>query len=99
MPWVNRELPFAASEHQTAAHCSHAGAKAAAPKAGTQTLQLLELYARRGPSTDMEAAVALNWQRSTVNARRGALCARGVVVAKGTKPGIAGVKNTVWGLA
>ena len=47
----------------------------------------------------MEAARALGWPRSTINARRGALMNRGIVVAKGTKTGEAGVKNVIWGLA
>ena len=95
--WVNAELPFSGST-PLSAHCSYEGARQAQAGAGTQTMRLLEFYAKRGPATDMEAARALGWPRSTVNARRGSLCQRGIVVAKGTKTGEAGVKNTLWGL-
>jgi predicted ArsR family transcriptional regulator len=99
MPWTARELPFAASASPIAQTCSFAGAQDAIERSGTQTLRLLELYAKRGPTTDQEAADLLGLMRSTINARRGALCARGIVQAVDrVKNAQTGIVNTRWAL-
>lgn len=99
MAWTDTDLPFADSPSPIAGQCSYQGAQAAVGRAETQTLRLLELYAKRGPTTDADAALALGIERSTINARRGALCRRGIVTAKGAVIGRCGVRNTTWGLA
>lgn len=100
MGWTDQGLPFASSASPLAAHTSYQGAQAAAGRAENQTLRLLELYARRGPTTDAEAATVLAIERSSVNARRAPLCRRGIVVAvDSVKNGETGVINVRWGLA
>ena len=100
MPWTPRELPWAESPSPMAGQCSYAGAVAAENRAATQTLRLLELYAKRGPTTDAEAAKLLDVARSSVNARRRPLCDRGIVVAVAhVENPETGIVNTRWGLA
>lgn len=100
MPWTETDLPFADSPSPLAGQASYSGAQAAAGRSETQTMRLLELYAKRGPTTDWEAAKVLSVERSTVNARRAPLCRRGIVVAVDTvKNEDTGVMNTRWGLA
>lgn len=96
--WTEQELPWAGSS-PLAAHCSRQGANHASTHAQTQTLAYLELLAKRGPTTDAEAASLLGLQRSSINARRGALTRRGIVVAVDTVVNDqTGVRNTRWGL-
>jgi predicted ArsR family transcriptional regulator len=100
MGWITPELPFAESPSPIAQSASFAGAVDAKDRAANQTLRYLELLAKRGPTTDQEAADLLGWMRSTVNARRGALKNRGIVVAVDRIENPAtGVVNTRWGLA
>ena len=99
MGWTDQGLPFAASLSPLAAHTSYQGAQAAAGRAENQTLRLLELYARRGPTTDAEAAAVLAIERSSINARRAPLCRRGIVVAVDmVKNDDTGIANTRWAL-
>ena len=99
MPWTTPELPFASSPSPLAAHTSYQGAQDAAGRAETQTLRLLELYAKRGPTSDWEASQILGVERSSINARRAPLCRRGIVVAVDAVPnGQTGIKNTRWAL-
>jgi hypothetical protein len=99
MPWIEPSLPFADSSSPIAQSASRAGAVDAQHRAATQTLRYLELLAKRGPTTDQDAADLLGWMRSTVNARRGALKVRGIVVAVDTVTNAhTGVRNTRWGL-
>lgn len=100
MAWTDCELPFAESPSPIAAQASFAGAQDAAHRSQTQTLRLLELYAKRGPTTDWDAAKMLDIERSTVNARRVPLCRRGIVVAVDKVMNDAtGSENTRWGLS
>lgn len=100
MPWLTSKLPWADSPSPMAAQCSYNGVVAAQERAGTQVERLLELYAKRGPTSDWEAHKALGWERTTVNARRRPLCQRGIVVAVDTvKNADTGISNTRWGLA
>ena len=56
-------------------------------------------YAKRGPSTDWDVHKLTGWERTTVNARRGPLCRRGIVVAVDkVKNEETGIVNTRWGL-
>lgn len=99
MPWTESDLPFADSASPLAGQCSYQGAQAASGRAETQTLRLLELYAKRGPTNDWDAAKVLGIERSTVNARRVPLCRRGIVVAVDKVLNAeTGVTNTRWGL-
>lgn len=99
MPWTSAELPFADSPSPLAGQASFEGAQAAAGRSENQTIRLLEVYAKRGPTNDWDAAKMLGIERSTVNARRRPLCKRGIVVAvdkvKNTDTGIVNVR---WGL-
>jgi len=100
MPWTTRDLPYAESPSPMAGQCSYAGAVDAEARASTQTLRLLELYAKRGPTTDAEAAKLLDIERSSINARRRPLCARGIVIAVDRVTNQeTGIINTRWGLA
>lgn len=100
MPWLDSRLPFADSPSPLAGQASYAGAQAATGRAENQTMRLLELYAKRGPTNDWDAAKHLGIERSTVNARRAPLCQRGIVVAVDKVPNVeTGNTNTRWGLA
>ena len=100
MPWTEADLPFASSPSPLAGQASFAGATAAAGRSETQTMRLLELYAKRGPTNDWDAAKVLGIERSTVNARRVPLCRRGIVVAVDkVKNNETGITNVRWGLA
>lgn len=91
-------LPFQGAE-PLARHCSHQGAVAASERVGRQCVELLSAYALHGPLTDAEAAKHLGVERSTINARRAELKARGLVSAHGTKKNeTTGISNTTWGL-
>lgn len=81
MPWIENRLPFADSPSPMAGQASYHGAQDATARETSQTVRLLELYAKRGPTTDWDAAKWLGIERSTVNARRAPLCRRGIVVA------------------
>jgi hypothetical protein len=91
-------LPFSGSE-PLSRHCSHAGAHAAQPRAGSQALRLLLLYREQGPHTDHEAAEALGLPLATICARRGFLVKKCFVSAVGSRPGPFQTRNTLWGLA
>ena len=100
MPWLEPDLPYASSDSPIAGQASYAGAVDVEERAATQTLRLLELYAKRGPTTDWDAAKVLQIERSTVNARRRPLCQRGIVVAVDKVANSeTGSENTRWGLA
>ncbi len=100
MPWTETELPFAGSESPLAGQASFAGASAAAGRAANQTIRLLEIYAKRGPTSDWDVHKLTGWERTTVNARRVPLCKRGIVVAVDkVKNQETGIVNTRWGLA
>ncbi len=100
MPWTETDLPFAESPSPLAGQTSYNGAQAATGRAENQTIRLLELYAKRGPTHDWDAAKWLGIERSTVNARRVPLCKRGIVVAVDTvKNADTGIRNVRWGLA
>lgn len=99
MPYVSGDLPFAESPSPLAGQASFAGAANAQARASNQTLRYLELLAKRGPTTDAEAAKILGWERSTVNARRVPLRDRGIVRAVDTiENPETGVRNVRWGL-
>lgn len=99
MPWIEPSLPFAVSTSPIARSASLAGAEAAQTRAATQTLRYLELLAKRGPTSDWDAAKILCWERTTVNARRVPLRDRGIVVAVDkVKNQDTGIVNTRWGL-
>lgn len=100
MPWVSGELPFAESASPLAQSASFAGAANAQARSSNQTLRYLELLAKRGPTSDADAAVLLGLMRSTINARRGPLCQRGIVIAVDRTQNVeTGVVNTRWGLS
>lgn len=90
-------LPFSGDE-PVSRHTSYQGAKHAAERAGRQALALLTAYREHGALTDAEAAYWLNVERTTINARRAELIAKGLVASKGTRKSQYGISNTTWGL-
>lgn len=91
-------LPFEGGS-DIPAHCSHAGAKAAAERAGRQALALLAAYREHGPLTDAEAAYWLNVERTTINARRAELMRLGLVKVDGVRKNPkSNISNATWGL-
>lgn len=101
MPYTQTDpqLPFNGEPDSLPRACSRAGAAVALPRAGSQAGRLLALYQVSGPKTDHEVAARLGLPLSTVNARRNALMARGLVVVKGTALGPFGAPNTLYGVA
>jgi hypothetical protein len=81
-------------------HTSALGAVDAQDRIGRQCLALLTAYREYGPLTDAEAAVRLQVERSTINARRAELRRRRLVdlVDTVTNPET-GIRNCRWGLA
>ncbi len=101
MPHVSVEsfsLPFSGSI-AVSRHCSAQGAIQASERVGRQAVQLLTLYANRGPLTDADAAILMGVERTTVNARRNELVRRQLVQAVDTvKNQRSQVRNVRWGL-
>jgi hypothetical protein len=96
MPFTDQErLPFSGRSPQPR-HASYLGAKDAEPRAGRQLTLYLQALEDEGPNglTDAEAARILGLERSTINARRNQLGDR--VYADGFRPGVSGIRNTVW---
>ncbi len=99
-PDFDFSAPIAPSSSRLARHTSAMGALDANERIGRQCLRLLTLYRERGPMADWEAADLLCLYRSTINARRNNLIARGLVQAIDTaKNPKTGISNTRWGLA
>lgn len=92
-------LPFNGTTTQSR-HASYLGAKAAEPRAGSQSERYLNLLRSTGGLTDAEAAERMGIERTSINARRAYFVKKGVVVPDGYRENVeSGVKNTVWRLA
>ena len=80
-------------------HTSYLGAKAAESRAATQVEKYVALLrAHPGGLTDLEAAMLLQLERSSINARRVPLLRAGLVVPMGFRKSPSGVRNVLWGL-
>lgn len=80
---------------------SHAGADDAKTRAPSQLVRYLQLLHARYPDgyTDAEAAVLMEVERSSVNARRAPLVQAGLVEAYGTRARVSSdLLNVVWRL-
>ncbi len=102
MPYSEQQLPWTGAT-ALSRHCSADGARAALRRSAGQTARYLRLLERRGAEgcTDLEAALILGIERTSVNARRSVLCQLDPpwVVPVGTRPGPTGIRTTAWGLS
>jgi hypothetical protein len=82
-------------------HTSHQGAEAAKERALPQIVKYLQLLHAKYPDgcTDHEAAMILEVERSTINARRGELLHADLVETYGRRERVStATVNTVWRL-
>jgi hypothetical protein len=85
--------PFARGSHS-----SWTGAVSAQPRATSQAGRLLALYREHGPQSDQQAAAALCLPLASICARRAVLVQRSQVEFKDYIAGVAGAKQSRWGI-
>ena len=90
MPY-EQDLPYAPHSET-----SYEGAKAAQPKAGTQSALVLAAIRAHGPLSDHELVALTQLRLNIVNARRHQLVRHGLVEAADTALGKYGVVNRRW---
>jgi hypothetical protein len=100
MPWTEAGLPLQGAT-PISRHTSHQGALAANERAMPQTVRYLQLLHARYPDgyTDAEAAMILEVERSSINARRAPLVQAGLVEDCGTRARASSdLPNVIWRL-